>query len=53
MGKIDFQHIGEVMNKEQAQKEEKYKTKCVICGIEIITIKGTANEGICYNCRQA
>jgi len=31
--------------------EIKYKTKCVICNNEIITIKNTANEGICYNCR--
>lgn len=32
-------------------QEIKYKTKCVFCGKEIITIKNTANEGICFNCR--
>ena len=37
--------------KEKEYKEEKYLTKCVFCGKEFITIKNTANEGICYNCR--
>ena len=32
-------------------KNKKYKTKCLICGIDIMTIKKTANEGVCYNCR--
>jgi len=36
---------------EKEYKEEKYLTKCVFCGKEFITIKNTANEGICYNCR--
>jgi len=30
---------------------QKYKINCVICGVETITQKDTANEGICYNCR--
>lgn len=32
-------------------KTIKYKTKCGFCGMECITEKGTANEGICYSCR--
>ena len=29
----------------------KYSTKCGICRRSILTIKNTANEGICYSCR--
>ena len=39
------------MDKEQ-NKHQKYKTKCVFCGNEFITEKNTANEGICYKCRE-
>lgn len=28
-----------------------YKTKCVFCKRNFKTIKNTANEGICYECR--
>jgi hypothetical protein len=30
----------------------KYKTKCAICGNDCITETHTANEGICYSCRE-
>jgi len=41
------------MNKEQIKKIEfeRYETKCVFCGRKFLTIKNTANEGICYGCR--
>jgi hypothetical protein len=29
----------------------KYKTKCIFCGNDCITTKGSANEKICYTCR--
>jgi len=28
-----------------------YKTKCIFCGHDCITTKGSANEKICYDCR--
>ncbi len=36
---------------KKEQKEIHYRCNCVICGNPTITIKNTANEGICYNCR--
>ena len=30
---------------------QRYRTKCVICGRQTETERGTANEGICYPCR--
>jgi len=37
--------------KKEMMKEESYMTNCVFCGCRFKTIKGTANEGICYSCR--
>jgi hypothetical protein len=36
---------------EEKQFQKKYKCCCAFCGREFITQEGTANEGICYECR--
>lgn len=36
---------------QKEMREEKYETKCVFCDRVFLTIKDTANEGICYSCR--
>ena len=45
--KLEGDKVGELKH----QFQEKYKTNCVICGKLFVTMKNTANEGICYKCR--
>ena len=34
------------------EEKIKYRTKCIFCGKEIVTIKDTCSEGICLSCRE-
>jgi hypothetical protein len=55
MKQSKVKHIKTLIDEIEAQKslmKRKYKTNCIFCKREIITIKNSANEGICLTCRE-
>lgn len=41
-----------ISTKHKTAKEVAYRTKCLFCRRDIITTKGSCNEGICLSCRE-